>query len=337
MAQRTRTVLVALAYVFGGQRAAPAQQAPEDFRRLLPGTFVTVATSTPDTSAALQRPSLLAHDGQLAYTYDYGDSKLKAFDRNGRLQWAVGGISIFSNPTDLQVASNGEIWLLDAPRRRLTVFDRSGRTIRTLQLTKGVERFVPKVDGGFVGLQIEGADVAGYHFGRDGRVISPIELPSYLRPVPSMARSLLAAPLANSSAYVTVHHYSDHVALWKGSQVAGEVRRGVEPVPFARLMQWTLPNGATVTRIAPSATQAARSVTADSADIYVLFAGAGPRAGRLVDVYSAETGRYRGTYLLPRKAAKIAKTRDGFVVLVGGNSPSLEWLRLQGKRRAGRS
>lgn len=62
--------------------------------------------------------------------YDFGDARLKAFDRQGEFRWAFGklgeGPGEFRSPTALGVAEDGDIWVTDAGAARFTVVSREG-------------------------------------------------------------------------------------------------------------------------------------------------------------------------------------------------------------------
>lgn len=98
------------------------------------------------------------------------------------------------------------------------------------------------------------------------------------------------------------------------------------------MISWRVPNGNTIRRVSPNAISGARDVTADDHDIYVLFNGASPLAGRLIDVYSRGAGRYLGTYVLPHVVIGMTASAHGLVTIRNRPRPEVELWRIPAQR-----
>lgn len=325
----TLVVLASTARVARAQTAPTSETGLGPGRSRRPGTLVVSASS----DSGLRTPGLLASDGRYAYVYDYANRRLAVFDRRGTQRWTVGGsvdgTLAFANPTDLQIAPDGTVWLLDAPRRRVTVLDVAGRVIRTIPLSKSVERLAPQSDGTFLGIDLPQTDATGYRFSSDGRIVDTIALPAYLRAVPWMAREGFVARVGRTDAVVKAYSYADNFTIWDSRAGNERTYHAPERIPFAKILSLPMPNGGVGMRIAPDAVRAAVAVTTDDTTIYVLYAGQGAYRGRTIDSYNAATGRYLGSYTLPFRADALTKVSDGFVAVQGGDAPAVHWLRLK--------
>lgn len=101
------------------------------------------------TDTLLLSPRLLEMADTLFYLFDYGDSRLKAFDtRTGELRWALGGeqgSALFGNPTQISVrAGHPELWVQDGAYRsvRVVLGDRVGRVFALPAAPAPIDRVV---------------------------------------------------------------------------------------------------------------------------------------------------------------------------------------------------
>jgi len=310
-------------------------------RRFLPGSPTRTASYRGGSEARLVRPELLAAEqGGGVYAYDYEDRLLKAFTSDGRLRWTYGraerGDSVFSNPTDIKIDSQGNILLPDIRSNTLSVIAPSGRLVRRTPMQHSVMRIVPAAGGAIWGFDPSSDSVAGFLFDVSGRILRTVPVPAYLRRVPAIARASFAAALPGSDSIAMVHQYAGAVSLWNPATGAGTVAAGIESIGFPEALSWKVPGGGTLHRISPRAIEAARGVTADQTRIYVLFRGGTSLAGRLIDVYSRNSGQYEGSYRFPEPVAAIARVPEGFVTTSGEPNPSVSFWRVTSRVRAAR-
>lgn len=264
--------------------------------------------------------------------FDYGYTRIKAFEWTGRLAWVAGrrgaGPREFRNPTDLQVDAEGKLWVYDPPNSRVTILRPDGSVENMISTTTLFNRVVPLSGGSFWGIGSSAEGVLGYRFGRDGKLAGTLRLPQALGKVPPMALDGRVAVAPGGRAAVMTFLYADRLVLWNAATRRLTTAAGVEPIGFPGLLQWKRGGGVMVTRLALDAVPATLSATADARYAYLLYGGKTRQAGRIVDRYDLATGRYAGSYLLPRRVTGIAAVPDGFAALISNPVPEIRvWRR----------
>ena len=317
-----------LAALPGGDPAAPAAE-----RRFLPGRWEQVGGVQPEMESDLLNPLLIASRGRMLYVVDYGDTRVKAFDWTGRLAWAAGrkgkGPNEFTNPTDLQVDRSGNLWVYDPANSRVTVLRPDGKVEKMISTRTLFQRVLPLEDGTFWGIGVGTEGVLGYRFDRRGTLAGTMRLPATMGSVDPMALDGRVAVAPTGRAAVMTFLYADRLVLWNGATRQVRSTPGVEPIPFPSVLEWQGPGGGVVTRLSLDATPATLSVTADDRYAYLLYGGKTRMKGRIVDRYELATGRYAGSYLLPRRVSGITVVPNGLAVLISNPMPEIRvWRRV---------
>lgn len=315
-----------------GTRGVPAATTPAGERRFLPAAWEQVGGVQPADESELLNPLLMASRGRTVYVVDYGDVRVKAFDWSGRLVWAAGrsgrGPGEFVNPTDIQVDAGGNVWVNDPPNNRVTVLRPDGSVAAMFAPGKPAHRLLPLHDGSSWGIGSAGKGALGYRYAPGGRIVGRLGLPPSLRGVGMLARDGRAAIAPSGRAVVITFLYGDRLVLWNTAADRLTAFPGVEAVGFPAVLRWRTREGVVATRLALDATPATLSVTADDRYAYLLFGGRTAHAGRIVDRYELATGRYAGSYLLPRRVAGITAVPGGFAALIADPVPEIRVWRL---------
>ena len=302
-------------------------------RHFLAGRWQQVGGVQPALESELLNPLLIVARGRMLYVVDYGDTRVKAFDWTGRLAWASGrrgaGPNEFTNPTDLQLDPRGNLWVYDPPNGRVTILRPDGKVEDMISLRTLFQRVVPLADGSFWGIGSGTEGVLGYRFERGGKLAGTVNLPTALGKVSPMALDGRVAVAPGGQAAVMTFLYADRLVLWNGATRRLTTAAGVEPIAFPGVLEWKGSGGAVVSRLSLDATPATLATTADDRYAYVLYGGKTRQAGRIVDRYDLATGRYAGSYLLPRRVSGIAAVQGGFAALISEPVPEIRiWTRV---------
>jgi hypothetical protein len=332
-----RTVAEVLAALAGGParfdsllEVAGSNTPPQ--RHLLSRSLDLVSRIGRRGPAALKRPELIAMSGATLAVYDFGDMALKGFGLTGASEWVSGGRrgnqQFYTLPFDLTSNGDGFV-LLDQPTHTAVRISAKGVAQQGVRLSREVGR-VALAAHGILGFQDFDSTVAGYLFDSDGTVIRAIPRPTQLRSLSPMLQQAWLTSLPGSDSGAVAFASSGLIGVVDGAAGTMTLSEGVEPLPFPAMLAWKRPDGGTMSRVDPSAPQAALSIAADRDFIYVLFGGRTRRAGRVIDVYSHQA-RYIGSYVLPDSATKMIRTPTGFVTTSAssdGSGVALEVWRL---------
>ncbi len=302
-------------------------------RRIISGRLRLVATVRSSKVASLANPLLVASAGTIVYVFDYGDHLLKAFDHRGRFLWSYGDARRrqvkFFNPQGVSVDPAGRALVFDPRTGVLSVISPSGELARSVQIRGAVQQVVANSRGEFWGFDVLSDSVAGVRFDSAGVPIARLALPEPFRHVPFISRTTVAQTLPGSDTVLTAFQHTDYLAFWYPGGSEPRLIHGVESTPPPEALSWSPAEGYKQIRLAPTAVDAALSVTADARYVYVLYAGRSAAAYRMIDIYERGAGRYYGTYRLPERASGIARTTDGLAVVTPKPTPSLQIWRIQ--------
>lgn len=255
--------------------------------------------------------SLVATPKGELIVFDHGTMQLRAFNTAGQELWRAGrkgaGPGEFRNAMDVELRANGEFAVLDMSNRRITTVSPAGQVRRTTPLTFTASRFVPLSDTTQFALASDDSTTLWTAVNTHGQNTARIASPPWLSRHGSLARETFTSSLGQGA--VMTFRWSHEIILLNGEGAVRTVIHGVEPVPLPGIKSYPLNVGkfkGYSSRIDPKATPGALSVTTRGQDILVLFAGATQFRGRIVDVYNATTGAYKGSHLLPSEAVEIA-------------------------------
>lgn len=290
-------------------------------RRVEPTSWDTVyVIGGAEQDTLLLLPRLLsARNGQL-YVYDYGVSRLNAFDAAGRLRWQFGrrggGPEEFGNPLDMEVGPDGSIWLADAGNGRLTRVTASGELRDMLRHEGMVVRDVIPLRGRLLVTRVSPGDTLWLALDGQGRSVgagrAPVRDLAQAHPIVRQSYSVVGD---DSSLWATVFPFGDLLLVYQDSVLRCHGRL-VEGEPFpgqpSQEMQESI--------------WAVAAVVADSS-VFVLPRGRSPYALRALDEYSARDCRYLRTLPLPEKVAAMAYSAGTFYFEHENPAPTILALR----------
>lgn len=298
---RRRSSLIWVIAVLSAATGAKAQEQPREIRELA----WHIATAIPGhMDSPLLRPGLMVASVDTAYLFDYGDGALKAFDlETGALLWRFGrhggGPGEFNNPTDLRMADDGTLWLLDPANLRISFVAPSGESLGSVRVQERLFRLGPITDGRALAIRSEPSEGLVVVLDTAGGRVSEIRSPEWTSDVPSMAAGVWVADDPKDGNVAVVFPYSGR-ALY-GSAQAGRLREVevIQTQPEPEHLIYSPREGMIVRRLPPSARMLALSIALIDSEIWILVNGGGEQGNRIVDRYDERTGEYLGSWLLP--------------------------------------
>ena len=252
---------------------------------------------------------------------DWLDMSVRRFSSSGDMIWRFGrrgsGPGEFARLMDVEFDAAGNLMVLDVDLGRVTVVNPDGDLLQTAQMRDG-EQLLPRafaVDGGWAvmprlqsradTLWVSRADGASRFVRRPPQLV-------YTSPVASEGWATNVDGRA-----IIWFRWSSQVAVLNESGQVDQVFEGIEPISFPGVVTQDVqvPDGsgwtpARVTRINPTAVQAAVTASVANSRIYVHFAGATDDAQRIVDTYAMD-GEYLGSRLLPHPVRSAVALSDG--------------------------
>lgn len=307
-------------------------------RHWIRGTWLPIDTTAP-VGNVLREPGLVAllSDSQIV-VFDYGDHTLRAFSLNGNLEWTLdgpGGVpATFVNVLSLAVDRSRRIWTAEENPGRVSIIDRLGRVDKVLGGMPGIRRALPLSHDSYLALFPDSPLPRLYD--STGALLRTVALPPPIETVSGLAGESWFATASNGRP-VLAFIWSDRFVMLPADLRQARAHRGIERVDFPTVDELTVNIGGKAVeswRVDSSAVPAAASLSVDRNRIFVLFAGEKGTANRfrILDTYSADSGSYLGSYLLPEPAAQVAIRGNTVVMLAPLDHPSLRVWRWQASR-----
>lgn len=307
--------------------------------------FVEVAWDTlvhvewPDDEADVYTVRDVVADEHGIRVTDAHGHRIAHFDWEGRLLRHMGrqggGPGEFASLMAVDLDADGNVWVLDTNNNRITGFDRDGKPLESIPLhallnyphtfavsSRGDSFYfitTPDTVGTIVPLRVsrdDGTTEQG----------SPIPVPDAVGAYSIVLQGAIAresgAPPDDTGEdrWVFAFTMGDGWFGLRGLRPTIPRTWYPEPTPFSRAVRTVSVDGprTSITTWITERRQGAATVSVQNGELWMLFVGETPDAGRLVDRYDLETGRYRDSFLLPRGGA-MAVWEDR--VLLAANNP----------------
>lgn len=316
------------------------QAGPRTFLRVRWDSVGAVVDSA-DAPRLLNPQLVAAWSGDSAVVVDYGDWSVKAFDRRGRQLWKYGrrgaGPGEFGGIGSLSIGPSGLVWLADRGNARLYALSRDGVLRSAIALRQVPEEVIQLGDSALVvWFPLDSALVALSLDGR--RLIRRLPLPSAARSAHVIVRSELKLAASDQQSVAIGFLYSS--LLGRLSLSGGTLSAtGIDSVPFPGPKRWhTSPQAG---RIGPDplAPRTVAALATDGRRLLALSAGlvadkeVSPRGGDdasdVIDLYSARTLEYLGSWRLPTTAQSMAWADSTLVLLSREPEPRLTFWKVR--------
>ena len=269
---------------------------------------------------------------------DHYGSRVARFDWDGNLRDYVGqrggGPGEFMGPRQLDVDGQGTLWVLDGGNARISGFDRDGQLVEELSLDG-----LPMTPSTFA----VSHDGTAFHFMLNREKLTPHVLDRATGAVAAgpavdlgvgvhavgLALQGLATRTDTKEGWVHALGAGDGILPLNGTEWDGDRWPYPEEVDFPEQARVRSRSGSvsTLTTRLSDPTFSAISVDAWAGTLHVVFMGTTAEAGRLLERWDLETGRYLDSVLLP-KAGYIAVWEDRLVVAASNPEPEVLVLRI---------
>lgn len=288
-------------------------------RRIIDIAFDTVfATAFSQQDTVLLDPGFMEVDRTGVLVYDGPRGTLIKLGPSGQLAWTLGrtggGPAEFRGVRDIERVGDGTIAVLDPGLARITILTPDGRVKRMVDISRAghAEQLVPLPGDRFL-LGRLSSDAPFTVIDSSGVVVDSVQAP--------WAGFASLNPMA-SQYYLSA---SPGSGRWVAGLALGSVfwiMDGLAArVPSASYIEWidapeptVSKRGEEIVTRVPNAPTAVDLVLSDSA-LFILFRGESEFAGRVVDVYDPNTGRYRHSFLLPASSTELAYDHGTFYIM----------------------
>lgn len=298
-----------LAAVSGSTAACGAGPDARTGRSVLGRLDIASAVRRFDVPAAAGlQPTLLRVSPAGVWLADAWANRVGLFTPDGRAVFVIGGTGAgpaeFKSIRDIRPLGDGRLAVLDPVGGRISVLGRDGVLQLTVPLSEvgHAEQLVPVGDTAFVLVRVR-ADTPLVRIDLAGRATAYPSLgwPEYARLHPLAAQ--LTAATDGRGRWVLGMLTGTRFVRFRGQEVLGPPSEFIEPVqPPEVVTQGAAGRMTAQVRLVHRAAQ--RMALADGT-ILVLFGGATEEAGRLLDLYDFDTGRYLGTRLFEEAPADL--------------------------------
>lgn len=265
----------------------------------------------------------------------YG-ARVARFAWDGSLRGYIGrrggGPGEFGNVRDLDLDDLGTLWTLDVENVRVSGFDRDGLLVEEVPLN-GIPQAPPSFgvnhDGSAFYFVVSEQELVPWTVERSGTATGgPAITVDDAEGAFSMALQGNIARTDTADGWVYAFSMGDGFFPMRGVARAGPRVRYPELVPFPRVQRTVTVEGkmTTTTTSLTERRQSAISIDTHDGVLYLVFAGEGPDAGRLLERYDLATRSYIDSVLLPRPGY-IAIWEDRIVLAANNPEPEVLVLR----------
>jgi hypothetical protein len=300
---------------------------PAEPRRILSerwDTVVRIRGAATDSVLRLARSIAFSDDGFVMLA-DRPQRVLR-LTRAGRLVWSTPD-GQFVQARDMKVTGNGDVVVADAGTQQIVYLDgKTGAAKRAIPISaeERVEQ-IASLAGGHVVLFSPAAN-APFQVDSGTAMLGrpPFPWPDFTKLEPLARQGWLASD-PRTGRWVFAFTYGNGFFGFERQTARTYKGRFAEHTEFPTLVIDSS-KGVMRKRLSHSTPSALAVMLADSV-ISVLFAGASPEKGRLIDRFSWRDGRYLGSYVLPTPLRTIAASPTEYAVITRDSVPAMFVLR----------
>jgi hypothetical protein len=241
------------------------------------------------------------------YVLDWGDKSVKRFSSDGRVLTTYGGTTgqgpgEFVNPTDFDVDVDGSVWMCDPVNGLITVFASDGTFGRTIRPGRPPHRIALLGDSGYVVMSSPAGGRLFTLYRRNGDGI--LTCGTVMENQAQLSIALDGRLAGSTSGHFTYCAYRAGL-LGIFNPAAHPPLIFVHTIDFPGLPRVLSrqSTSAQYVRVDPSAPLVSRNASLVGDEVHVLAGTVNMPERSVMDVYDANSGRYRYSYTLPGNMA----------------------------------
>lgn len=289
-----------------------------------------------DQDTTFINPYIMTGDGNRLYLVET-DNRILCLDTLGAVRWTQGkeggGPGEYRNPRDLKVGPDGRLWVLDPASGRITTLDRgTGKVTAMIRMRLAYSPMIVPLRDRFALFSPDPpADISW--FTATGDTLRADSLPwSGYHEIEPLSRQFRTALDPRTGRWVFAFIYGNGWFAFDSTGKGSERRYYVEPTRFPPVLRQVRGDAVATSLIRVPGSALDVQLAGDT--VFVLFDGQAPDRRQKVDMYSWESGKYFGSFLLPEPADNIAVSGSLLSVYASNPVPKLTFYRRQAKPAA---
>lgn len=251
------------------------------------------------------------------YVLDREDRRVKVFDAEGNYVRAIGngrgaGPAEFQWPIDFAVTPDGEVWVIDAHRRKLSRFSGDGSLLKTFSLEGTASpKSIALTGEGHAIVLAHGPEPIFRKWSPDGTMLR--QFGSLIRNQRRAFVALDGMVRSGPNGFVFAPNRTSHLLRFSADSTLRYAVETMDDVPYPNV---TYSPGRL--RLDPIRRLSTLSVAVANGNIYYYSYRASDASNRVIDVFRYADGRYRYSFKLPIEFGEVAMT-ENYLMGVGGS------------------
>lgn len=275
-------------------------------------------------SSAGLHPGVLRVSAAGVWLADQWANRVALFGHDGRQTFVAGKLGTgpleFKSIRDIRPLDGGRVAVLDPDGGRISILDSLGTLRATISLAEvgHAEQLLPLADTALIAVRLR-SDTPLVRIDYDGRVTGhpPLGWPDYAQLHPLAAQ--LTAAGGTDERWAVGMITGPRFFRFQGGEPIEQPSEFVELVPPPEIV--TQQTGSRTTARLKLVHRAAKRMVVSDGVVVVLFEGASEQAGRQLDFYEFDTGRYLGTRLLEEEPSDFDVMSGLLYVLYDDRDP----------------
>lgn len=263
------------------------------------------------------------------YFLDRDDRRVKKFDSQGNFVTSIGegrgaGPAEFQWPMDLAVTPDGEVWIIDSHRRKLSRFSRAGSLAKSFQLDgASASKSLVLTENGNAIVLAHGSGPVFRKWNPSGKLLT--EFGTLVRDQKRTFMALDGMIRAGPRGFIFVPNRTGHLLRFSADSTLEYAVKTMDDVPYPTVEY----SSGQYRRVGLDPVRRFSTLDVDvvNGKIYCFSHPASSPGKRVLDVYRYDDGRYLHSFKLPVDFKKFGLTEDFLIEVNPGEMTVWRWER----------